>query len=376
MPRNARFRRRPNNTGTVVKLSGKRRKPYCARIMSDERDIITGKKKQVSIGTFETREEALNALSIYSLTKSRKMSRDDADAVAPDLYDRIMDATGRKVPTFLEIFEIISEDDLSGLSASARRGYRAWIKHFSSIHDRRIDTITLADLQDIFDRDTSANGTQVHMKVLCSKIFEYAVIHQYIPRDFDYTSYIRVADSSRSDKHYSFSVDEIRRLNELDTPEAHLILIYIYTGCRASELLGIDRSSVHIDEPCSDDGTNMTISYIVAGSKTDAGRNRVIPIHDDIKDYVTEILLKEGDRLVDCNYSRLSRMLASVNDELGTSHTMHDTRKTFASLCQLNSVNIYVRKKVLGHKMNDITFDVYTNESKNVLYREINSMRI
>ena len=69
-------------------------------------------------------------------------------------------------------------------------------------------------------------------------------------------------------------------------------------------------------------------------------------------------------------------MLASVNDALGISHTMHDTRKTFASLCQLNSVNIYVRKKVLGHKMNDITFDVYTNESKNVLYREINSMRI
>ena len=50
---------------------------------------------------------------------------------------------------------------------------------------------------------------------------------------------------------------------------------------------------------------------------------------------------------------------------------MHDTRKTFASLCQLNSVNIYVCKKVFGHKMNDITFDVYPNESKNVLYRKI-----
>jgi hypothetical protein len=45
MPRNSRFRRRPNNTGTVVKLSGKRRNPFCARVMSDERDIITGKKK-------------------------------------------------------------------------------------------------------------------------------------------------------------------------------------------------------------------------------------------------------------------------------------------------------------------------------------------
>lgn len=46
MPRKSRFKRRPNNTGTVVKLSGTRRKPYCARIMSDERDILTGNKKQ------------------------------------------------------------------------------------------------------------------------------------------------------------------------------------------------------------------------------------------------------------------------------------------------------------------------------------------
>ena len=49
MPRNSRFRRRPNNSGTVVKLSGKRRNPFCARVMSDERDIITGKKKQICI---------------------------------------------------------------------------------------------------------------------------------------------------------------------------------------------------------------------------------------------------------------------------------------------------------------------------------------
>ena len=72
MPRNSRFRRRPNNTGTVVKLSGKRRNPYCARVMSDERDIITGKKKQVCIGTFATREETL---LLICLTEYRKRLR-------------------------------------------------------------------------------------------------------------------------------------------------------------------------------------------------------------------------------------------------------------------------------------------------------------
>lgn len=91
MPRNSRFRRRPNNTGTVVKLSGRRRKPYCARVMSDERNIITGEKKQICIGTFATREEALNALSLYSLQKSNKITSREAQEIAPSLFVRIQE---------------------------------------------------------------------------------------------------------------------------------------------------------------------------------------------------------------------------------------------------------------------------------------------
>ena len=156
------------------------------------------------------------------------------------------------------------------------------------------------------------------------------------------------------------------------------MLIYIYTGCRASELIKIDRSNIHIDEYCNDDGTEMYISYIVTGSKTEAGKNRVIPIHDDIKQYVIDELLRDSKRLIDACYGNIANksVLPKINDILDTKHTMHDTRKTFATLCQMNHIDIYVRKKVLGHKMNDITFDVYTNESKNILYKEINKIKL
>lgn len=377
MPRNSRFRRRPNNTGTVVKLSGKRRNPYCARVMSDERDIITGKKKQICIGTFATREEALNALSIYSLQRSNRVSDEEARSLAPDLFDEIQKKTQKRVPTFKEIYDVLYEEEISKLSKSARDGYNSWIKKFEPLHDRAINTISLADLQSFFDNTKYGNGLQVHMKVLCSKIFKYAVIHQYIKRDDDYTSYIKVAEYKESEKHYSFSVEEIKQLKQLDTPEAHIILIYIYTGCRASELIKIDRSNIHIDEYCNDDGSEMYISYIFTGSKTEAGKNRVIPIHDDIKQYVINELLRDGKRLIDSCYGNIANksVLPKINDALGAKHTMHDTRKTFATLCQMNHIDIYVRKKVLGHKMNDITFDVYTNESKNILYKEINKIR-
>lgn len=377
MARKTRFGRRPNNTGTVVKLSGKRRTPFCARVMSDGRDIITGKKKQICIGTFATREEALNALSLYSLKKSNSITNEDARNIAPNLFDRIQEKTKKHVPTFKDIYHILDEEEFCKLSKSARNGYASWIKHFETIYNRQIDNITLADLQYVFDNDKSKNGTQMHMKVLCSKIFEYAVIHQYISRDFDYTSYIRTAEFKQSAKHYPFTMDEIKKLKTINTSEAHLILIYIYTGLRAGELLNISRSNIHIDEYCNDDGSNKSISYIVTGSKTDAGKNRVVPIHNDIKQFVIDELLTSDKRLIDCTYASLnSTVLSTVNGYLKATHTMHDTRQTFASLCQLYKVDVYARKKILGHKLKDITFDIYTNASKNKLWTEVNKIII
>lgn len=377
MARKTRFGRRPNNTGTVVKLSGKRRTPFCARVMSDERDIITGKKKQICIGTFATREEALNALSLYSLKKSNSISNEEARNIAPNLFDRIQEKTKKHVPTFKDIYHILDEEEFCKLSKSARDGYGSWIKHFETIYNRPIDNITLADLQYVFDNDKSKGGTQMHMKVLCSKIFEYAVIHQYIPRDFDYTSYIRTAEFKQSTKHYPFTMDEIKKLKTINTSEAHLMLIYIYTGLRAGELLNISRSNIHIDEYCNDDGSNKSISYIVTGSKTDAGKNRVVPIHNDIKQFVIDELLTSDKRLIDCTYASLnSTVLSTVNGYLKATHTMHDTRQTFASLCQLYKVDVYARKKILGHKLKDITFDIYTNASKNKLWTEVNKIII
>lgn len=378
MPRNSRFRRRPNNTGTVVKLSGKRRNPFCARVMSDERDIITGKKKQVCIGTFATREEALNALSIYSLKRSNAITNEEARNLAPDLFDRIQEKTQKKILTFKEIYEILDAEEFSKLSNSARKGYKAWIKHFKSIYDRPINNITLADLQFVFDNDGSKNGTQVHMKVLCSKIFEYAVIHQFISRDDDYTSYIKIADYKQSTKHYPFTVDEIKKLKASNTSETHLILIYIYTGLRVGELLYINRDNIHINEPCNDDGVDRVISYIVAGSKTAAGKNRIVPIHNDIKQFVIDELIEKEKRLIDVSYEWgfNKNIMPMINNMLNTNHTMHDTRVTFASLCQLYKVDVYARKKILGHKLKDITFDIYTTASKNRLWTEINKIKL
>ena len=372
------YKRRPNGSGTVVKLSGRRRKPFCARVTLDERNPVNGEKKQLVIGTFETYQEALNALSLYSLTKNNTISKKEAMEIDPEVYQKVQEKMSKKVPTFLDIYYILDKEDFSSLSPHTQNNMHGAIKHLKKLHYLKIDQITLRMIQDVFDEDGSNHGTQVHMKTICTKVFRYAVVNQYIDRNDDYTSYIRVPKYEESDMHRPYTINEILALKKADTPEAHIMLIFIYTGVRINELLNINRDNIHIDEKCDDDGTERVISYMITGSKTKAGKNRIVPIHDDIKQYVIDELLTSEKRLVDVSYPNFTNrtVLVKVNKLLNTHHTMHDTRKTFATLCQMNNLNVYIRKKVLGHRMNDITFDVYTNESKNRLWTEINKIKV
>lgn len=372
------YKRRPNGSGTVVKLSGRRRKPFCAKVTLDERNLTNGEKKRLVIGTFETYQEALNALSLYSLTVNNTISKKEAMEIDPEVYQKVQDKMSKKVPTFLDIYYILDKDEFSLLSSQTQNSMHGAIKHLKKLHYLKIDQITLRMIQDVFDEDGSNHSTQVHMKTICTKVFRYAVVNQYIERNDDYTSYIRIAKYEESDMHRPYTINEILALKKADTPEAHIMLIFIYTGVRINELLNIKRDNIHIDEKCDDDGTERLISYMITGSKTKAGKNRIVPIHDDIKQYVIDELLKPEKRLVDVTYANFTTrtVLIKVNKLLNTHHTMHDTRKTFATLCQMNNLNVYIRKKVLGHRMNDITFDVYTNESKNRLWTEINKIKV
>lgn len=372
------FKRRPNGSGTVVKLSGRRRKPFCAKVTLDERNLTNGEKKRLVIGTFETYQEALNALSLYSLTVNNTISKKEAMEIDPEVYQKVQDKMSKKVPTFLDIYYILDKDEFSLLSPQTQNSMHGAIKHLKKLHYLKIDQITLRMIQDVFDEDGSNHSTQVHMKTICTKVFRYAVVNQCIERNDDYTSYIRIAKYEESDMHRPYTINEILALKKADIPEAHIMLIFIYTGVRINELLNIKRDNIHIDEKCDDDGTERLISYMITGSKTKAGKNRIVPIHDDIKQYVIDELLKPEKRLVDVTYANFTTrtVLIKVNKLLNTHHTMHDTRKTFATLCQMNNLNVYIRKKVLGHRMNDITFDVYTNESKNRLWTEINKIKV
>lgn len=59
--------RTPNGFGSVYKLSGKRRKPWCVRV-TEEWNKETSHQKRIFLGTFKTKEEAEFFLNDYNST--------------------------------------------------------------------------------------------------------------------------------------------------------------------------------------------------------------------------------------------------------------------------------------------------------------------
>ena len=61
---------------------------------------------------------------------------------------------------------------------------------------------------------------------------------------------------------------------------------------------------------------------------------------------------------------------------LDMNHLPHDTRHTFGTLAELYKLDSYMVKKILGHKFQDLTKDVYTHVMVNKLNEEINKIKV
>lgn len=383
MARKQTFKRRPNKAGTVIKLSGKRRRPWCAKITTGK-DIITGRQIQTVLGTFETWDEADDALTLYRLGQKNKISNKEAEALAPDTFQKLVDQREKNMPTFSELYNKVYDDYIIKLSSSSQRRYKACYKRLKEIHDFKINKLSLAVLQRVFDKhkDKVSKDSLSDTKILVKKVFEQAIISGAITKDENLTEYINVSTDYKKTKiiHIPFTVEEIKTLYKDNTFESKLILIYIFTGARPSELLNISRERFHIDEICNDDGETKKVSYIIAGIKTPTGQDRIIPIHNVIKPYIKEIL---GNNDIFMPYTQKVPYEAYKRDifyptmeRLNMNHLPHDTRHTFGTLAELYRLDNYMVKKILGHKFQDLTKDVYTHVMVNKLNEEIKKIKV
>lgn len=365
----------PNGYGSVVKLTGrKRRKPWAVRIsyFEEQPDGII-KRKRKYLGYFTEQKHALTFLAEYnngSIVQEHQKYTD--------------------IPTFAELYDKW-KNYRNGLKSNPGAGtwknYGIAFNFYAPIHHKKIVAIKAHDLQECISAQSSKSKTTIgNMRTVLRGMWNYAITNEFVQSDIT-QSLVFEWTNSDTPIHTRFTDAEITKLWESlwIVNNVDIILIYIYTGCRPVELLDIKSEDVHLDE-----------RYMVGGAKTEAGKNRIIPIHEAIVPLIEYRLAKQRPYLIANKYgNHYTRAVYhasnwnTVMNKLQFNHAPHDCRYTFASLADNANMNIICKKLIMGHSLanknntafktgdaNDITSGIYTEKTIEDLVKEVNKIEI
>lgn len=345
--------RLPSGYGQVIKLSGKRRRPYAVRVSGEIIEVSPGRfvRKEKYLEYFEKRADAMDFLAKYNagveLTKTPAVS---------------------SLPTFAEVYEGFLKyyaEKHPDISSSSLRAYSSAYKNASRLHTMKFKSIRLDDLQGVISENSAkSKSTVANLIKLFHQMYKYAGMNDMIEKD--YSQFVFNSGSVNDEGiHIPFSDEEISRI--WNDPDPGPLLIMIFTGLRVTEFLRIRISDV-----------DPEAQIMRGGIKTSAGKDRIIPIHDAILPFVREMVQRGGDYLYAKDLTSRKAFVSSYWEpamkRLNMTHLPHDTRHTAASLMERYELPILHRKLILGHAVGDITEGVYTHVEPSVLVRDINKI--
>ena len=364
----------PNGYGSIVKLPGGRRKPYAVKTSYlEEQPNGTVKRKRRYLAYFAKREAALTYLAELNKGLVVPEHRKHADT-----------------PTFAELYEKWKKYRNSlkkRPTDSTWKNYDIAFDMYTPVHEKKIISIRMQDLQDcITAKSSKSQSTIGNMRTIVRGMWSYAVANEYVESDitqhlcFEYTQAGTPIHTRFTDAEIKALWDALGTINNVD-----IVLMYIYTGCRPVELLDIESSNVHLDE-----------RYMIGGAKTEAGIDRIIPIHEAIVPLIRHRLEQNRKYLITNKYgNHYTRAVYhnsnwnTVMQRMNLEHCPHDGRYTFAALADRAGMNETCRKIIMGHALgnqtgtawktggkSDVTRDVYTEKTLSELLTEVNKLPV
>lgn len=264
-----------------------------------------------------------------------------------------------------------SERKFEGLSENRIAQYQSIYRSVSEFHSMAFADIRLIQLQSFFDSRTDiSSASLIHYKALFNQLYKYAMKHEIV--DKNYAEFIEIRKTEKAAPHKVFTDEEIWRLwDNHEDKDVQLVLILIYTGLRIKELLTIKQENVFISE-----------RYMIGGMKTDAGKNRIIPLNKKILPFIesmidgSEYLVRKQNKGKSEAYSYHGFRYAvwkPILERFGFDHSIHDTRHTAISLMDAAGVNKTALKRIVGHKNSDVT-EGYTHKTIESLVSEIDKI--
>ena len=318
-------KKRTNGQGSIIKKPGNRSKPWEAQ------------KAGVYIGCFATKYEAEQAL----MKLADRNMLDSINLTFADVYARWLPEHSRTI------------------TSHGENSYRAAYNHCEPLHNKAFRKLRTADFQQII------NGMEEKglSKSSCEKVVQlFGQLSKWAIREeichTNYATFVTILAKQKTQKQ-PFTDDQIRRIMESDHPAATIAVILIATGCRPNELF-----SVPI-ENCFD-------TYFISGSKTEAGKNRIIPVSPIGLDAYRKLLHSAraagGARLIDgytgnkqsANYTKRDWKELMSKLEIPDMNP-YNCRHTYTTLAVRSGVKPELLQKMLGHADYATTVDVYTH---------------
>lgn len=214
---------------------------------------------------------------------------------------------------------------------------------------------------------------------------EYELVDRNYARSFKLTDDVVKECQSVKKQHIAFTDEEMDRLWAAIGKKAgvDILLIQCYSGWRPQELGLIELKNVDLE--------NGTFR---GGMKTDAGEDRLVPIHSRIRPLVeakykeavaigSDYLLNWPDpnnrhkKNIKLTYARYQQAFGRIVEELklNPEHRPHDGRTHFVTSAKRYGVDEYAIKYMVGHKVSDITEKVYTRREFEWLKQEMEKIR-
>ena len=359
----------------------RRRKRYRARVtIGWETNEETGRTKQIvkTLGSnYKTKGEATSALAEYL---KNPYDLNNKDITFEQLYKKWFD-------------EYIDTDEHESIKYRVKAAYR----YCSLIYKKKFREITIIDMKDCIYKGTATcvrgkyKGQQrlaspqskEIIKYLFNHIYDYALEARIVERNYAREFTLDKKVFQEKEKNYKskvpFSKEEIDKLwKSIEfVPFADMIVYACYSGWRPTELIKLKIKDVDLKN-----------GFVKGGMKTNAGKNRLVPIHplvsSIVEKYYKEAKSVGSDYLFndvnnkfgiglsyDQYLSRFNKVMNALH--FRTEITPHYTRHTFITKAKSREVNMneYVLKIIVGHDVGDLTEHVYTHRELNDLKEEM-----
>lgn len=137
-----------------------------------------------------------------------------------------------------------------------------------------------------------------------------------------------------------------------------MILFCLYSGFRPSEMLLLENKNVDFDR-----------WTVLGGMKTEAGTDRIVPIHEKVRHIVKKHYdpdrryLFRNEKNEFMTYDQYRGRFKHIMSNLKMEHTPHETRHTFITCAKAKHMDENLLKMIVGHEITDVTEAVYTHRS-------------